>query len=155
MSGLLAAAENADGIMRFIACPTCWALLLGSLGLWLLIPGGVLTAWCILFFRDPHRMTPTRDGLVVSPADGLVVSVARGYLHRGVPFLDLAANQVEFAQQLKEVTAPAFAKVGLALETVTVQNVSFLPATTADAPAMAPCKAPGRVNCPSTSSAAP
>src|SRR4029453_2342903 len=43
----------------------------------------------------------------------------------GVPFLDLAANQVEFAQQLKEVTAPAFAKVGLALESVTVQNVSL------------------------------
>ena len=43
----------------------------------------------------------------------------------GVPFLDLAANQVEFAQQLKEVTAPAFAKIGLALESVTVQNVSL------------------------------
>ncbi|MDH5330117.1 MAG: SPFH domain-containing protein, partial [Aquincola sp.] len=43
----------------------------------------------------------------------------------GVPFLDLAANQVEFAQQLREVTAPAFGKIGLALESVTVQNVSL------------------------------
>jgi membrane protease subunit (stomatin/prohibitin family) len=43
----------------------------------------------------------------------------------GVAFLDLAANQVEFAVQLKEVTAPAFAKLGLALEAVTVQNVSL------------------------------
>jgi membrane protease subunit (stomatin/prohibitin family) len=42
-----------------------------------------------------------------------------------LPFLDLAANQVEFAQQLREVTAPAFAKVGLQLEAVTVQNVSL------------------------------
>jgi len=37
--------------------------------------GLVLTLWCIYFFRDPLRVTPVRDGLVVSPADGLVVSV--------------------------------------------------------------------------------
>jgi membrane protease subunit (stomatin/prohibitin family) len=43
----------------------------------------------------------------------------------GVPFLDLAANQVEFAKQLQEATAPAFTALGLALETVTVQNVSL------------------------------
>jgi len=61
----------------FIAAFAVATLLLGLIAEWLLVPGGVLTAWCILFFRDPHRMTPTRDGLVVSPADGLVVSVAR------------------------------------------------------------------------------
>lgn len=37
--------------------------------------GLILTLWCIYFFRDPPRVTPVRDGLVVSPADGLVVSV--------------------------------------------------------------------------------
>jgi len=31
-----------------------------------------LTIWCYYFFRDPERMTPTRPGLVVSPADGIV-----------------------------------------------------------------------------------
>ena len=31
-----------------------------------------LTVWCYYFFRDPKRTTPTRDGLVVSPADGIV-----------------------------------------------------------------------------------
>jgi phosphatidylserine decarboxylase len=31
-----------------------------------------LTAWCYYFFRDPERVTPVRDGLVVSPADGVV-----------------------------------------------------------------------------------
>ena len=31
----------------------------------------------------------------------------------GTPFLDLAANQVEFANALQEATAPAFAKLGL------------------------------------------
>jgi phosphatidylserine decarboxylase len=31
-----------------------------------------LTIWCYYFFRDPERVTPARDGLVVSPADGIV-----------------------------------------------------------------------------------
>ena len=34
--------------------------------------GTILTVWCALFFRDPARVTPIRDGLVVSPADGRV-----------------------------------------------------------------------------------
>ena len=34
--------------------------------------GVVLTIWCCYFFRDPPRVTPVREGLVVSPADGLV-----------------------------------------------------------------------------------
>lgn len=34
--------------------------------------GGVLTAWCTYFFRNPERITPIREGLVVSPADGVV-----------------------------------------------------------------------------------
>jgi phosphatidylserine decarboxylase len=31
-----------------------------------------LTIWCVLFFRDPPRVTPVRDGLVISPADGRI-----------------------------------------------------------------------------------
>jgi phosphatidylserine decarboxylase len=31
-----------------------------------------LTVWCYYFFRDPVRATPTREGLIVSPADGVV-----------------------------------------------------------------------------------
>lgn len=31
-----------------------------------------LTVWCYYFFRDPKRVTPERDGLIVSPADGVV-----------------------------------------------------------------------------------
>lgn len=31
-----------------------------------------LTIWCYYFFRDPKRTTPLRDGLLVSPADGIV-----------------------------------------------------------------------------------
>ena len=31
-----------------------------------------LTVWCYYFFRDPERQTPIREGLLVSPADGVI-----------------------------------------------------------------------------------
>lgn len=34
--------------------------------------GVILTAWCVYFFRDPDRLTPTREGLIIAPADGIV-----------------------------------------------------------------------------------
>lgn len=34
-----------------------------------------VTAWIIYFFRDPERVTPLRDGLVVSAADGRISSI--------------------------------------------------------------------------------
>ena len=50
-----------------------------ALTLWLGVggfaAGAVLLAWCVYFFRDPARVTPVRDGLIVSPADGRVVAV--------------------------------------------------------------------------------
>jgi phosphatidylserine decarboxylase len=36
------------------------------------IAGVVLTLWCVYFFRDPERITPVREGLIISPADGVV-----------------------------------------------------------------------------------
>jgi len=39
--------------------------------------GTVLTLWCALFFRDPVRVTPIRDGIVVAPADGRISMVAQ------------------------------------------------------------------------------
>lgn len=39
--------------------------------------GLVLTAWCAYFFRDPERITPVNDDLVISPADGIVSHITR------------------------------------------------------------------------------
>ena len=61
--------------------PFIGAFALASLILfWLWTPlgwlGTVLTLWCAYFFRDPLRVTPIADRLVVSPADGRVSLVA-------------------------------------------------------------------------------
>lgn len=53
----------AAGLMWYAALP---------LGLF----GCVLTLWCLYFFRNPDRVTPTRAGLVISPADGVVQMIA-------------------------------------------------------------------------------
>jgi len=42
---------------------------------WVFWPLFLLTLWCIYFFRDPSRAVPQEDGLLISPADGLVQMV--------------------------------------------------------------------------------
>jgi phosphatidylserine decarboxylase len=60
--------------------PFVGAFALASLILfWIWTPlgwiGTVLTIWCAYFFRDPERVTPTREGLVVAPADGRISKI--------------------------------------------------------------------------------
>ena len=61
---------------RFIAIFVSVTLLFFWLGFqpvgWV---GVVLTAWCAYFFRDPERVTPLQEGLVISPADGRVSAI--------------------------------------------------------------------------------
>jgi len=48
--------------------------------MWLWSPlgwlGVVATIWCVYFFRDPPRVTPLREGLIIAPADGRVSRIA-------------------------------------------------------------------------------
>jgi len=57
---------------RFIAIFFIASIILGWLWEPLFYIGLLLTAWCAYFFRDPERVTPINDDLVISPADGIV-----------------------------------------------------------------------------------
>jgi phosphatidylserine decarboxylase len=50
-------------------------------GFWLWPPLGwllaLVTVWIAYFFRDPPRVTPLRDGLVIAPADGRVCAIEK------------------------------------------------------------------------------
>lgn len=63
--------EGYPFIAAFAVATLVLALLWGPL-FWI---GLILTAWCVYFFRDPPRVTPVDDRLVVSPADGVVSAV--------------------------------------------------------------------------------
>ncbi|MBX3604373.1 MAG: SPFH domain-containing protein [Piscinibacter sp.] len=76
------------------------------------------------------EISGTRDTYTVPDLDGqlralMLQHISDAVASSGIAFLDLAANQVEFAKALLDATAPAFEKIGLKLEGVTVQNVSL------------------------------
>ena len=76
------------------------------------------------------EISGTRERYTVADLDGqlrglMLQHISDAVAASGIPFLDLAANQVEFAKQLQAATAPAFALIGLKLEGVTLQNVSL------------------------------
>ena len=56
----------------FIALFAAAAIVMAAFSELLGFAGAVLTMWCVYFFRDPDRVTPERDGLIISPADGVV-----------------------------------------------------------------------------------
>ena len=72
----------------------------------------------------------TRERYTADELDGqlrglMLQQISDAVAQSGIPFLDLASNQIEFAIQLKAAAADEFGKLGLALESVTVQNVSL------------------------------
>lgn len=66
--------EGFKFIFIFAMVTVLLALMSNTLGL----IGLVLTLWCIFFFRDPERVIPVEDHVIVSPADGVVTRVEYG-----------------------------------------------------------------------------
>jgi len=76
----------------FIAIFAVVTFILGNLSYHLAWVGGICTIWCVYFFRNPERVTPVNDDLIISVGDGVV-------------------------QKIKEVTPPA--ELGLGEVTMT------------------------------------
>jgi membrane protease subunit (stomatin/prohibitin family) len=83
---------------------------------------------------DPKKfhteISGTRDSYGVADLDGqlrglMLQHISDAVAQSGIAFLDLAANQIEFAKQIQAATAPSFDTLGLKLESVTVQNLSL------------------------------
>jgi membrane protease subunit (stomatin/prohibitin family) len=77
-----------------------------------------------------QKVSGTRAAYGVTELDGqlrgtILQHISDAIAQSGIPFLDLAANQVEFANALQKAVDPAFAGLGLKLDAMTVQNLSL------------------------------
>ncbi len=76
------------------------------------------------------EISGTRENYTVEDVDGqlrglVLQNISQAIAASGIPFLDLAANQLKFAEALSNQLEPAFAAIGLKLEGMTVQNLSL------------------------------
>lgn len=83
---------------------------------------------------DPGRfhkeISGTREEYRVDDLDGqlrnlTIATMTDLFGESGVPFIDMAANQVEFSKAMQEKLLPVFARYGLELDAFAVQNVSL------------------------------
>ncbi|WP_108815744.1 phosphatidylserine decarboxylase [Loktanella sp. Alg231-35] len=79
---------------RFVAIFAAVTLLLFLVASFLGWIGVGLTIWCYYFFRDPVRVTPTREGLIVSPADGVVSLIEKAIPPAELGMPDVALTRV-------------------------------------------------------------
>jgi membrane protease subunit (stomatin/prohibitin family) len=76
------------------------------------------------------QISGTRERYAALELDGqlkglILQNISDAIASSGIAFLDLAANQIEFANALKTQVGPAFEAMGLQLDQMTVQNVSL------------------------------
>jgi len=83
---------------------------------------------------DPGRfykeISGTRERYLADDLDGQLRTLVIGVMsdmfgESGVPFIDMAANQIEFSTNLKGKLEPVFERYGLVLDSFVVQNVSL------------------------------
>lgn len=76
------------------------------------------------------QVSGTRERYTVGDVDGqlrglVLQNISAAIAASSIPFLDLAANQLKFAEVLAQQLGPEFEKYGLKLEGMTVQNLSL------------------------------
>ena len=76
------------------------------------------------------HVSGTREQYAVTELDGqlrntIVASISDLFGQSGIPFLDMAANQDEFGNQIKLKLDPEFKRLGIGVDTLQVQNLSL------------------------------
>ena len=76
------------------------------------------------------KLSGTRDIYHVADLEGqlrntIIGRMSDAFGEAGVPFLDMAANQIELGQRIAEHIKPFFADLGLTLDTFVVENLSL------------------------------
>jgi len=76
------------------------------------------------------HVSGTREQYTITELDGqlrntIVASISDLFAQSGIPFLDMAANQDEFGNQIKQKLDPEFKRLGIGLDTLQVQNLSL------------------------------
>jgi membrane protease subunit (stomatin/prohibitin family) len=88
-------------------------------------------SWHIADPRAFHaKISGTREVYRVADLEGQLRNTIVGrmtdtFAESNVPFLDMAANQVELGQKIAEHLKPTFAELGLALDSFVVENLSL------------------------------
>lgn len=79
------------------------------------------------FFQEVSgtRELYTVNDLEDSLRGTVIAGITDVFAESGVPFIDMAANQDEFAARLKAKVESEFSRIGLALDSFTVQNLSL------------------------------
>jgi membrane protease subunit (stomatin/prohibitin family) len=88
-------------------------------------------SWRVADPRTFHtKISGTRDIYRVAEIEGqlrntIVGRMSDTFAESQVPFLDMAANQIELGQRIAEHLGPSFADLGLVLDTFVVENLSL------------------------------
>jgi len=74
---------------------------------WIWVPlawvGVVATCWCAYFFRDPPRVTPVGNGLVIAPADGMISQIALAVPPRELDLGDASRPRISIFMSVFDV----------------------------------------------------
>jgi len=88
-------------------------------------------SWHVAEPRAFHsKVSGTREIYRVAEIEGqlrnsIVGSITGAFASSGVPFLDMAANQMELGTRVAQSLQPMFAELGLALDSFVVENLSL------------------------------
>ncbi|WP_035958965.1 SPFH domain-containing protein [Bryobacter aggregatus] len=88
-------------------------------------------SWHVSDPRTFHsKVSGTRDIYRLAEIEGqlrnnIIANISNAFASSGVPFLDMAANQIEVGKAMAATLQPEFAALGLTLDTLIVENLSL------------------------------